>query len=113
MPGPNGPSRSTVGGTMSQPMAQSRTYAATSRNAKVPSGKSHSGRSPAIGLCTQAAVMPSSVTVQYNVALDASYNLPSTDSSPSRNRRNASGTSETAGSVIDVTADHGGRSDAD
>ena len=50
MPGPNGPSRKTVGGTMSQPVAAETSYAATSRSASVPSGKSQSGRSPAIGL---------------------------------------------------------------
>ncbi len=50
MPGPNGPSRSTVGGTISQPVAADTAYAATSRNASVPSGKSHSGRSPRTGL---------------------------------------------------------------
>ncbi len=50
MPGPNGPSRSTVGGTTSQPVASDTAYAATSRPASVPSGKSHSGRSPATGL---------------------------------------------------------------
>ena len=50
MPGPKGPSRSTVGGTTSQPVAQDTTYEATSRPASEPSGKSHSGRSPATGL---------------------------------------------------------------
>ena len=50
MPGPNGPSRITVGGTMFQPAARETTYAATSRPARVPVGKSHSGRSPATGL---------------------------------------------------------------
>ena len=50
MPAPNGPSRSTVGGTRSQPVASETSYAATSRAARVPSGKSHSGRSPATGL---------------------------------------------------------------
>ncbi len=50
MPGPNGPSRMTVGGTTSQPVAWLTRYAPTSRPASVPSGKSHSGRSPATGL---------------------------------------------------------------
>ena len=50
MPGPNGPSRRTVGGTTPQPVASDTAYAATSRPASVPSGKSHSGRSPATGL---------------------------------------------------------------
>ena len=50
MPGPNGPSRSTVGGTTPHPLASETANAATSRPASVPSGKSHSGRSPATGL---------------------------------------------------------------
>ena len=49
-PSPNGPSRSTVGGTMPQPVASETRYAATSRRLSVPSGKSSSGRSPAVGL---------------------------------------------------------------
>ena len=50
MPSPNGPSRSTVGGTMPQPLARETANAATSRRASVPSGKSSSGRSPMTGL---------------------------------------------------------------
>ena len=50
MPGPNGPSRSTVGGTTPQPVASETRNAEISRPASVPSGKSHSGRSPATGL---------------------------------------------------------------
>jgi hypothetical protein len=50
MPSPNGPSRMTVGGTMSQPLASDTAWAPTSRQASVPSGKSYSGRSPRIGL---------------------------------------------------------------
>lgn len=50
MPGPYGPSRSTVGGISSQPRAAHTSYAATSRWASVPSGKSQSGCSPATGL---------------------------------------------------------------
>ena len=50
MPGPCGPSRSQVGGTTSQPSASETRYAATSRSARVPTGKSQSGRSPEIGL---------------------------------------------------------------
>ena len=50
MPSPNGPSRSTVGGTTFHPRAVETTYAAVSRAASVPSGKSHSGRSPRTGL---------------------------------------------------------------
>ena len=50
MPGPAGPSRSTVGGTTSQPRWSETTQAAYSRAARVPSVKSHSGRSPELGL---------------------------------------------------------------
>ena len=50
IPGPNGPSRSTVGGTTCQPVASDTRNAEISRPARVPSGKSHSGRSPATGL---------------------------------------------------------------
>ena len=50
MPVPCGPSRSQVGGTRSQASASETAYAATSRAASVPSGKSQSGRSPATGL---------------------------------------------------------------
>ena len=39
-----------VGGTISQPLASDRVWAATSRQASVPSGKSYRGRSPRIGL---------------------------------------------------------------
>ena len=50
-PGPCGPSRSTVGG-IARPAERARDsrYAATSRRQSVPSGKSHSGASPAPGL---------------------------------------------------------------
>ena len=37
-------------GTTVQPVATETSYAATSRSASVPSGKSHSARSPATGL---------------------------------------------------------------
>ena len=50
MPRPCGPSRRNVWGTTSQPSASDTVYAATSRWARVPSGKSQSGRSPATGL---------------------------------------------------------------
>ena len=39
LPGPDGPSRSTVGGTTSQPAAADSRYAATSRRARVRAGK--------------------------------------------------------------------------
>src|SRR6185312_206711 len=83
MPGPNGPSRYTVGGTRSQPAAWDTAYAATSRPASVPCGKSHSGRSPAMGLYTQAAETVPRWIVQYSVALEATTSRPSTSSSPS------------------------------
>ncbi len=82
MPGPNGPSRYTVGGTRFQPAARDTAYAATSRPASVPCGKSHSGRSPATGLYTQAASVPPHRIVQYSVALDATTSRPSTSRSP-------------------------------
>ena len=50
MPGPYGPSRITVGGTIPKPPASDTSRADTSRPARLPSGKSHSGRSPATGL---------------------------------------------------------------
>src|SRR5215469_3796364 len=82
MPGPNGPSRITVGGTTSQPAVRDTAYAATSRPASEPAGKSHSGRSPATGLYTHVASAPSQRAVQYRVALDAATSLPSTSSVP-------------------------------
>src|SRR5262249_14091547 len=89
MPGPNGPSRITVGGTRCQPAARDTEYAATSRPASVPRGKSHSGRSPATGLYTQAAVSPRSRTVQYKVAFEAATRRPSTFRLPSDSRSSA------------------------
>ena len=55
MPGPAGPSRRTVSGITDQPRASEIRYEATSRPARVPSGKSHSGtsRGPA---CIRTAV---------------------------------------------------------
>ena len=50
MPVPCGPSRRIVVGTTPQPSASETAYDATSRPARVPSGKSQSGRSPATGL---------------------------------------------------------------
>src|ERR1700691_2020041 len=82
MPGPNGPSLCTVGGTTSQPEAFETRYADTSRPASVPCGKSQSGRSPATGLYTQAASRSPSLTMQYRVAFDASASRPATLSWP-------------------------------
>ena len=50
MPVPNGPSRKSVGGTQFNDIASLIKYAANSRLAKVPSGKSQSGLSPDTGL---------------------------------------------------------------
>src|ERR1039457_1737471 len=90
IPGPNGPSRYTVGGTRSQPAARDTAYAATSRPASVPCGKSHSGRSPAIGLYTQADSVEPRGIVQYKVAFEGRITGPSISSSPSRSSSSAS-----------------------
>ena len=50
IPRPAGPSRMMVCGTMFHPSAAEMRYAARSRPARVPSGKSHSGCSPGDGL---------------------------------------------------------------
>src|ERR1700678_1428663 len=93
MPGPNGPSRMTVGGTTSKPAARDTAYAATSRPASVPPGKSQSGRSPATGLYTQVAagavLRPGGLIVQYSVALEAAVSLPSISSLPTARRSRA------------------------
>src|SRR4029453_10478246 len=86
IPSPNGPSRSSVGGTSDQPSASETRYAAYSRWASVPSGKSHSGRSPATGLYTTVALRPSSLTVPWKVAFDAVNSRPVRSSSPDRSR---------------------------
>src|SRR5699024_3163525 len=52
IPGPPGPEASTVSGTRSHPSAADTSNAATSRGARLPAGKSTSGRSPAEGLYT-------------------------------------------------------------
>src|SRR5699024_12665153 len=54
-----------------------------SRPASVPSGKSHSSRSPRTGLYTAFALVPSSSTVQYSVTFEASRNRPCTSRSRS------------------------------
>src|ERR1700733_7099226 len=99
MPGPNGPSRMTVGGTTSKPPARDTAYAATSRPASVPAGKSQSGRSPATGLYPQfpagAVLRPCGLIVQYSVAFEAAVSRPSISSRPaaSRSRAACSGSS--------------------
>src|SRR6185436_10535540 len=70
---------------MSQPKAADTRYAASSRPASVPSGKSHSGASPLIGLYTQCTVRSSRCASQRNVALLAERIRPMTVSSPRRN----------------------------
>src|SRR5665213_129636 len=82
-PGPSGPSRITVGGTTSHPVASDTRYAPTSRPASVPSGKSHSGRSPATGLYTQVSETAPCVTTAYSVVFEASTSRPSMARSPS------------------------------
>src|SRR6476469_5262753 len=74
-----------VYGTMSQSNADDTMYAASSRPASVPSGKSHSGASPATGLYTQCTVRSSRCASQRNVALLAERMRPMTVSSPRRN----------------------------
>src|SRR5829696_10220063 len=70
---------------MSQPNAVDTRYAASSRPASVPSGKSHNGASPATGLYTQCTVSSSRWASQRNVALLAERIRPMTVSSPRRN----------------------------
>src|ERR1700754_980552 len=69
---------------MSHPDAADTKYAARSRPASVPSGKSHSGASPAIGLYTQCTVSSSRWASHRNVALLADRIRPMTVSSPRR-----------------------------
>src|SRR6202035_5631946 len=82
IPLPAGPSRMIVYGTIFQPRATETRYALTSRPARVPSGKSHSGVSPAIGLYTQCVRWPARCASQRNVALLAERMRPMTVSSP-------------------------------
>ena len=82
MPGPSGPSRSNVGGTMSQPLASETRNAARSRLPSVPMGKSSSGRSPRRGLYTASVPKVPSLTWARNVALVASVSRPTTSISP-------------------------------
>src|SRR3954463_791857 len=85
MPSPAGPSRMMVYGTTSQPVAADTRYAPSSRPASVPSGKSHSGASPATGFYTQWTLKSSRCASQRNVALLADRIRPMTVSSPRRN----------------------------
>src|SRR4029453_5452189 len=82
-PGPYGPSRYTVGGTIAQPVSSETRYAASSRRARVPSGKSQSGGPPASGLYTHVASALAVEIRQYSVVLDASTSRPTTSSAPS------------------------------
>src|ERR1700739_2615073 len=90
MPGPDGPWRMMVYGTMFQPSCVDTRYAASSRPARVPSGKSHSGASPEIGLYTQCTLDSPSVDSHKKVALLAERMRPRTVSSPSRNTSRSS-----------------------
>src|SRR4051794_18312175 len=71
-----------VCGTMFHLKACDTRYAPTSRPASVPSGKSHSGASPAIGLYTQCVGCPRHEASQRNVALLAERMRPMTVRSP-------------------------------
>src|SRR3954452_20953264 len=94
LPGPKGPSaRSVVGGTTSHPVAADSRYVAASRLARVRLGKSHSGRSPAVGLYTHSASTPSRLTWASRVALLASTSRPRTSSSPRASTSRASASS--------------------
>src|ERR1700761_2321224 len=73
-----------VYGTMFQPNCTDTRYAPSSRPASVPSGKSHSGCSPATGLYTQCTLRSSSVDSHRKVALLAERMRPRTVSSPRR-----------------------------
>src|ERR1700757_5183748 len=75
---------------MFQPSCVDTRYAASSRPARVPSGKSHSGASPEIGLYTQCTLDSPSVDSQRKVALLAERMRPRTVSSPSRNTSRSS-----------------------
>src|SRR3954447_8451126 len=103
MPGPNGPSRSTVCGTTCSPAASDIRNVATSRPARVPSGKSHSGRSPRTGLYTHCSSIPSTATVPNRVAFEASTSRPVISSRPCRRTAGTAGSrgSTCGGSVPD------------
>src|SRR3984957_9756423 len=73
-----------VDGAMFQPNCADTRYAPSSRPASVPSGKSHSGCSPATGLYTQCTLQPPSVDSHRKVALLAERMRPRTVSSPRR-----------------------------
>src|ERR1700741_4964950 len=75
---------------MFQPSRVDTRYAASSRPARVPSGKSHSGASPEIGLYTQCTLDPPSGDSHRKVALLAERMRPRTVSSPSRNTSRSS-----------------------
>src|ERR1700741_3922546 len=75
---------------MFQPSRVDTRYAASSRPARVPSGKSHSGASPEIGLYTQCTLDPPSVDSHKKVALLAERMRPRTVSSPARNTSRSS-----------------------
>src|ERR1700753_104788 len=75
---------------MFQPSCVDTRYAASSRPARVPSGKPHSGASPEIGLYTQCTLDPPSVDSHKKVALLAERMRPRTVSSPSRNTSRSS-----------------------
>src|ERR1700712_110503 len=65
-----------VSGTQSQPAYSATRRAATSRSASVPSGKSHNGRSPRIGLYTHSISRPSTEAVASSGRFEASWSRP-------------------------------------
>src|SRR5699024_1806879 len=81
-PGPNGPSTIVVYGTTSKPPAADIRYAATSRPARLPDGKSHSSRSPRIGLYTSCTSPSGVVQEATKEALEAVSSRPVTARSP-------------------------------
>src|SRR5947207_3056121 len=95
IPSPKGPSRRTVGGTMRHPIASETTWAATSRYASVPSGKSSRRRSPSTGLYPHIAVKsgsgygPRAVTEQYRALFEDATNRPTIATSPPRSSASA------------------------
>src|SRR5258708_14572121 len=85
---------------MFQPSASETRYALSSRPASVPSGKSHNGASPAIGLYTQCACRSPRCASQRNVALLAERIRPMTVTSPRRNTSQSSGSRLGVGVIV-------------
>ena len=88
---------------MFHPSAAETRYAASSRPASVPSGKSHSGASPATGLYTQCASTSPSRASHRKVALLAERMRPRTVSSPLRNTSPSAPASSGVGVIVGPT----------